>query len=195
MRSRDMCVCVYVCVCRVHTRERVSIFFVSDTSTLSTSRNRSVSACDTWILSFSWVHDAVSIDCQHVCGVLEQSFHLLSGRTYHRIVGYFGSPVPVRSNCTDTVLRDIDLVEGAQQICASSILRALPPCLFPPRDPPRTLSARRFRRPLFPQVLLFVAYQMNLGRSYVVCKNFLTLYTPAATDLTLYLHFLDQNLE
>ena len=63
MRAREhvfMCVCVHLCVCRVHTRERVSIFFVSDTSTLSTSRNRLASACDTWILSFFWVHDAVS---------------------------------------------------------------------------------------------------------------------------------------
>ena len=141
------------------------------------------------------------IDCQHVCGVLEQNFQLLSGRTYDRIVGYFGSPVPVRSNCTDTVLRDINLVEGAQQIIrhvaqVQSCGFSLHP--FFHRETHRGLCQRVDSgaiSPLFPEVLLFVPYQMNVGRPYVVCKNFVTLCTPAATELTVYFHFLDCNLE
>jgi len=201
MRSRDMCVCVYVCMCSCvcvsrGKGERVSIFFVSDTSTLSTSRNRSASACDTWILSFFWVHDAVS-----TVSMFAASWNRVS--TYSQVERMTGlwvtsaAPYPcvvtvlTRYCVTSTWLRARSKYAQVQY-CG----RSLHP--FFHRETLRGLCQRVDSgaiSPLFHEVLLLVPYQMNLGRLYVVCKNFVTLYTPAATELTVYFHFLDCNLE
>jgi len=90
------------------------------------------------------------IDCQHVCGVLEQRFDLRWGSRSGKIGDCFGySPVPVRGSSTDSATLHWHgwgcAAENTAR-CVSSTLRALPPPLAPLWDPLGTWWARRFGR-------------------------------------------------